>query len=98
MEELSRIREQPVSLEAPLPVAQFSSAAIDSPEARVAELVDATDLDDLSARAETLGVRLPKFGERFRPPPVVDANPEPSRIHLEGVETRRAAPNAARPW
>ncbi len=64
----------------------------------MAELVDATDLYDLSARAETLGVELPKFGERFRPCSVVDANPEPSRSHPEGVETRRVAPNAARPW
>jgi hypothetical protein len=34
--------------------------------ARVAELVDATDLDDLSALAEMLNVELPKFGERFQ--------------------------------
>ncbi len=63
----------------------------------MAELVDATDLDDLSAQAETLGVELPKFGESFRPSSVVDANPEPSRKDSEGVETRRAAPKAARP-
>jgi hypothetical protein len=36
------------------------------PYARVAELVDATDLDDLSASTETLRVELPKFGERFQ--------------------------------
>lgn len=32
----------------------------------VAELVDATDLDDLSASSEMLSVELPKFGERFQ--------------------------------
>ncbi len=34
--------------------------------ARVAELVDATDLDDLSALVETLRVELPKVGGRFQ--------------------------------
>jgi hypothetical protein len=58
----------------------------------VAELVDATDLDDFeclgrnaeSRTAQIRGKLLAKAG----------ANPEPSRSNSEGVETRRAAPTA----
>lgn len=45
----------------------------------------------LSALRETGDVELPKFGETF------NGNPEPSLSNQEGVETRRAAPNAATP-
>jgi hypothetical protein len=58
----------------------------------VAESVDATDLNGLSARGETRDVELLKFGEPFT------GDPEPSQAtqtrRSEGVETRRAAPTA----
>ena len=58
-------------------------------------MADATDLMDLSASAETLGVELPKFGESFRVMPM----PIPSQAsNEEGVETGRAAPKAATLW
>jgi hypothetical protein len=51
-------------------------------------MVDAADLDFLSARREIGDVELLKFGE------TLTGNPEPSLRNQEGVETRRAAPKA----
>lgn len=47
--------------------------------------------ENLSARRETGGAELPKFGEPFHMAIPSQARPQPGR---EGVETRRAAPKA----
>jgi hypothetical protein len=57
-------------------------------QAGVAKLVDATDLSQLSARVETRDAELLKVGETFQM-----AIPSQA-LQWEGVETRRAAPNA----
>jgi len=57
----------------------------------VAESADASDLSaNLSARRETGGAKLLKFGEPCNMAIPSQARPESGR---EGVETRRAAPN-----